>query len=98
MALLRRTPDPSPGELVVVVGGGGEEGLFHVTPHSTKAQAGREAQDKTCVPPPTPHTLSLPPPPPLASPSPHLFFTQTQPLPFADDLNIYQTAPWWNSS
>lgn len=79
-------------------GGGGEEGLFHVTPHSTKAQAGKEAQDKTCVP------TDATPPPCRSSASatlqpPSLFFhAQTQPLPSADDLNIYQTARWRNSS
>lgn len=44
---------------------------------------------------------SLPSPPPLLHPlPPHLpFFAQPPPpLPTADDLNIYQRAPCWNSS
>lgn len=70
-----------------------KEGLFHVTPHSTKAQAGRGTR-RDMRPP---SSLPLPPPPLHPLPCPPLPI-QPPPLPSASDLNIYQRTTCWNSS
>lgn len=64
-----------------------------MTPHSTKAQAGRGTR-RDMRPP---SSLPLPPPPlhPLSRPRLPI---QPPPLPSAGDLNIYQRTPCWNSA
>lgn len=75
--------------------GRAKEGLFHVTLHSTKAQAGRGTRRD--MRPPSSLPLPLPPTAPALPLSPPLPI-QSSPLLSASDLNIYQRTPRWNSS